>query len=238
MDRHPAQLAAEYGSVPAAASRAKSYKAWQKGCVDYIYRCLPVTLLTCAALKRTSKPGEDEGTFRAGLSHLEREKRDLEVAKLRTRYESKIKQIRDRIRRAEDKVSREKSEANQHALQATISVGATLVGALFGRKLTSQRNVSRATSALRGAGRSMQQRDDVGRAKETLVEEQANLDALEEECRLAIADLQAQPDPSEFEVAELTVPPRKSDTMMRAFGLVWVPWAIDESGPPQPLYRI
>ena len=58
-------------------------------------------------------------------------------------------------------------QASQQKLQTALSVGATLFGALFGRKMVSAGTLGRATTAARGVGRSMKESSDVQRASET-----------------------------------------------------------------------
>ena len=78
-------------------------------------------------------------------------------------------------------MARESEQATQSQLQTAISVGATLFGALLGRKAVTTSTLGRATTAARGAGRVLKERQDVGRAQE-------NLEAL----RQQLADLEAQ----------------------------------------------
>ena len=53
-------------------------------------------------------------------------------------------------------------------MNTVLSFGASILGALFGRKLASTTNVTRATSAMKGVGRSFQQRDDISRAEDSV----------------------------------------------------------------------
>ena len=73
-------------------------------------------------------------------------------------------ELEDRIRRAEERVAREQSQFQQQSVQTAISMGATVLGALFGRKLASAGTIGRATTAARGAGRAMREHEDVATA--------------------------------------------------------------------------
>ncbi|MGI8877143.1 MAG: ATP-binding protein, partial [Candidatus Limnocylindria bacterium] len=75
-------------------------------------------------------------------------------------------------------------------VQTAVSIGATVLGALFGRKLGTG-TVGRGTTAARGAARAMDQQQDVQRAKEDLAAAEQDLTRLEEELRAEIATLTA-----------------------------------------------
>ena len=61
-------------------------------------------------------------------------------------------------------MARESEQVSQQRLQTAISMGATLVGALFGRKSMSA-SIGRATTTARGVGRTMREREDVERGR-------------------------------------------------------------------------
>ena len=80
------------------------------------------------------------------------------MKKLRKKYQPKLARLTDRIRRAEQRFQREQEQYSQLKTQTAISIGSTILGALFGRKLTSASGVGRATTAMRGAGRATRER--------------------------------------------------------------------------------
>src|SRR5262249_6117072 len=129
--------------------------------------------------KAISKPGESETDFRARIGQAGREKRDEAVAKLRDKYAPKIAALQERIRRAEQTVERESEQVTHQGIQTAISIGATLIGAILGRKAVSATTLGRATTAARGAGRILKERQDVGRAQESTEALRAQLAELE-----------------------------------------------------------
>ena len=64
---------------------------------------------------------------------------------------------------------------------ATIALGNTVLGSLFGRKAISKTNVGLAASAAKAAGRAAQQHGDIGRAEGTLEDLQIKYAKLEAE---------------------------------------------------------
>jgi hypothetical protein len=117
-------------------------------------------------------------------------------------------------------VAREQSQFNAQTVQTAISVGATVLGALFGRKATGIGNLGRATTAMRGAGRSAREHADIGQAQESVAALRQQLQDLETEARAEIAGMQNAGDPA-IETTE--VRPRKSDIAIDRVALVWMP---------------
>src|SRR4029453_6339009 len=190
---------AGYADVPAPVGKAKSYDGWRKDLAAWLFRNRRLDVLSCPRLKAFSRPGETEGDFRARIQHSGHEKRDAAVEALRKKYAPKIAALQEKIRRAELLVERESEQVRQQGLQTAISIGATLIGAGLGRKVISAGSVGRATTAARGAGRVLKERQDVGRAQETVEALRSQLADLDEAFKAdaeklwSSGDLLAQP---------------------------------------------
>jgi hypothetical protein len=234
-DRDPA-AAASFTEVPAEALSPKNFTAWESALKNHLYQTREITIYRCRELKETSRAAETEGEFRGRIGHAVHERRDREAAGLRRRYESKFQTLRDRIRRAEDRVDRERQQLGHQKLNTAISVGATLIGALMGRKLTSSRNIGRATTAMRGAGRATKEKLDIASAEQELAAQQQKLLDLEEEFSREVDSLQASLDPASIPLESLLVRPRKSDIALTSFGLAWVPWRVTPDGIAEPIH--
>jgi hypothetical protein len=227
---------AGFSPLPAAAVQAKSYEAWKKGLADALYRNQSLVLYQCPALEQVSRPGETEGDFRVRLAQAAREKRDQNVESLRKRYAPKAASLQDRIARAEQRTEIEKSQYDQQKIQTAISMGATILGAFFGRKLTSAGNVGRATTAMRGVGRAAREREDLGRALESAEELRGQLSALEAELQEEISGIQRSTDPMALSMEEIAIHPRKADISITRLALVWTPWKVNRDGTSGPVH--
>ena len=159
---------AQFADLPAAASKVKSYAAWQKEFVTWLYGTQQIDLFFSPGTKTVSNPGEDERAFRIRLSQATREKRDEMVEQLRQKYAPKVAALQERRRKAVQAVEREKTQADQQKVQTAISFGATLLGALGGRKLNSSGNIGKATSTMRNASRIGKEGQDIARAEDTV----------------------------------------------------------------------
>jgi hypothetical protein len=218
------------------AVRPQSYTAWKKGLVAHLYQNRTLKLWKYAPLKQVSEVGENESDFRARLSHLLREKRDLTVEKLRKRYAPKLARLEERLRKAEARLGREESQYGQQKMQTAISFGATILGALFGRKIASTGTVGRAATSMRGVGRVAREKEDIVRAQREVEVIQQKLVELEEEFKEKVVDMQEAFNLEELELEEVHIRPRKSDISVGTIALIWTPWRLDRSGLAEPLF--
>jgi hypothetical protein len=227
---------AVFGELPSAMSQPKQYTSWKTSLKNHLYRSHSLVLYACPILKLKSQAGEAEGEFRIRVKQAASEQRDLEIEKLRKKYTPKLKSLEERLRKAEQKVKVQKNQVTQQTWSTVASVGTTILGALFGRKLTSATNVGRAATSMRSAGKIAHKRSDVARAEDTVETLQEQLVALEEEFTRESEKLCEQLTGDALELKELPIKPRKSDLTVDQVALVWTPWILDAVGMAQPAF--
>ena len=203
-----------------------------------LYREKALPTFRCGALRLYSEPGELEGDFRARVDHAIREKRELEMEKLRKRYAPKLARMAERIRKAEQKVEKEETQYAQAKSSSWISIGTTILGAIFGRKAASVGTASRAGTAARGMGRAGKEKEDVERAEADAKARKIDLEALEADFAEAITALKEKIAPESYEVEMTPLRPRKSDIAIEPVVLAWTPWFLDETGMAAPAFRV
>lgn len=216
-----------FAELPSDAASPKSYAGWSKDFANWLYGSQALELMYSPSLKVYSQPDETERDFRVRLQQAAREHRDDQVEALRKKYAAKIASLQEKVRKAELAVQREAEQASQTKMQTALSVGATLLGAFTGRKLLSSTNLSKATSAVRGVGRSMQQHGDVGRAKENLEAYQQELEDLNAEFEHESDALAGKIDPMLETFETLRVAPKKTDIDVALLALCWAPYRAD-----------
>ena len=221
---------ATFTELPKAATTAKAYTKWQKDLLKHVRQDRPLKLYKCKAPKLTSAALESEGDFRARLSQLAREERDLEVEKLRKKYASKLTTLQDRLRRAEQAVQKETEQAQQKRMETFVNVGSALLGAALGRKVMSRTNTSKTSSALKSVGRMQKEQMDIGRAEETAAAVGEQIVELEAELEQELAGLASATDPTTLGLEEVLVKAKSSDITLDAFALVWLPYRQDAQG--------
>jgi hypothetical protein len=212
-----------FTDLPPAMSRLTTYRSWEGDFTAWAFRTQSLELLRSPSFKIGSNPGETEGDFRVRLQQAAREQRDAQTEALRQKYAAKSATLQQQALRAEQAVAREAEQAKGAEMQTAISFGATLLGAFMGRKALSTSTLGRATTAMRGVSRSVDQAGDVGRAKETLAaakQKQADLDA---EFQAEVSALDARLDPMTEVLEKVLLRPRKSDIAVEFLGLTWIP---------------
>jgi hypothetical protein len=231
--REPAQPC-RFATIPGLVLQPKSFQNWGKKLADHLYRTRRYRIFRSGNLGEYSQPGESERDFRIRLNDRAREQRDAEVEKLRQKYAVKLRSSEERVRRAEQAFEREQQEASSSTMETFVSFGATILGAVLGRKKLSSTNIGRASTTARDMGRMSRQKDDVKRAEQTLEAHRVRLAELEAEIAEeanAIAD-RFNPVTEPLETVELK--PRKSDIDIRLIALGWTPCQQDAAGALHP----
>ncbi len=221
---------ATFAPLPKGAGDPKSYTTWEKSLKSHLYKEHPLTLFQSTSPKLVSEPGESEGEFRARLRGAKREDRDRAVEKLRKKYGPKLARLQERIRKAEERIGREEQQFKHQSAQTVISMGATVLGALLGRKVASVGTVGRATTTMRGASRAAREKQDIERAQRDLEARQAELADLEAEFQDEVEALEATDAGGDVELRKQVIRPRKTDLAVRDVGLLWLPWWVDDGG--------
>jgi predicted RNase H-like nuclease (RuvC/YqgF family) len=133
-------------------------------------------------------------------------------------------------------LDREKDQLEQQKLQTTISFGATILGAILGRKVTQVGNVGRATTAARSASRILKEKEDIKRAEETVQKYESELKQLEEEFKNEIEKFETKIDPMKEELEKIILKPSKGEIFVRFFSLVYLPYFKSTDGNLTPLW--
>ena len=174
-------------------------------------------------IRLTSHPGESEGDFRVRVQHALRELRDEAVTALRAKQGPKLAALDEKIRKAGHSVERETQQASEQKMSTAVSFGATVVGALLGRKAVSLSTLGRATTAARGVSRMGREAQDVARAQATLEALTAQREALAASLEAELQQVQQDwsADGERFE--RVVVKPKRGGVHAQLVALVWRP---------------
>lgn len=228
--------AAEFASLPSDLNRTKTYTELASALKDHIYRTQRLKLYRSAELKATSAPEETEGDFRVRIVQGIKEQRDLQVEKLRAKYAPKLATLQEQLRRAQQRVEKEQSQATASTVTAAVQVGVSVLGALFGRKLASTANMNKAVTSVRSATRVMKDRQDIGMAEDTVEAVQQRWRELDAQFQAEAAKILADCHPENLELEELNLSPKKTDIKVTQLTLAWVPWHVDQLGNGEPAF--
>jgi hypothetical protein len=214
--------AAAFAPVPPAGLQAKNYAAWGKEYARWLQQSQKLELFRQKDLKLVSTVGETEREFMIRINDAQHAARDAAIDAMRTKYEAQKGRLQEQRRRAEAAVARESAQASQQKLQTGLSMGAAVLGALFGRKLFGVGTMGRATTAARGVGRSMKEVDDIKRATENVAAIQERERVLDEQI-LAETQTITERFATPPAVERIGLPPKRGQISVQLVALGWVP---------------
>jgi len=172
---------------------------------------------------------ESERDFRIRLTHSLHELRDEEIENLKKKYESKINSLNEKIRKAEQQLGVQSAQYQQQKLDAAISLGATVLGALFGRKST-RGTIGRAGTTISKTSRTMKEKQDVANAEENIKTLNQQISDLNSELESEISLISEKYDTDKFELEEIKIRPKRSDISVKSLSLAWLPYWREKDG--------
>lgn len=227
---HDPVASAEFSEIPREMQKDRAWSSWQKEFKDYLYRKQNMQVYKCKELKAFSEPFESLGDFQVRLKQMAAEQRDVLVEKLRKKYATKFDTLRNRIRRAEERVEREVDQYKQKRNDSIFSIGSSVLGAILGRKAVSATNARRAGSGMRSMSRAQREKADVERAEDALEDLKVDWKDMEEKFKRDVEEIRQKLKVDQLDVESLEVRPRKGDLDIAKFMVVWLPYRIDSSG--------
>jgi hypothetical protein len=214
---------------------AQFIKSAEADYLDFAARTVQVNLWKSRMFGEVSKPGEPERDFRVRLGQRVREKRDAELERLRRKYAAKFATLERQLLTARQRLEREQEQYKGQMAQTAISVGATILGSILGRRSS---QVGRATTSARSASRAYYEKMDIDRARQQVETAQQRLTDLEKEVETEAARITSALDPNTETLEPVTLRPKKRDISIVWSGLLWLPfWHLDD-GRMEPGYRI
>lgn len=212
---------AKFGEPPSGILSAKSKASNEKEFATWLYQNETFDTLKAPDLKLSSKPHESEGDFMVRVNQLLREKRDKDAAAIKAKYEGLYEKLQEKLRAAQQKAMKDQEQVGRQKMDTYISVGSTLLGAIFGKNPLSRGTIDKAGTTARRAQKIQkdEQQATLSQSKTDEIESQiADLDAsLKEE----LSKLDDQTDVSNVKIEKASVRPRKSDIIVEGLSLYW-----------------
>jgi len=216
-------LGGQFAPLPAELSRAKTFAALATQLKDHLYRNQRLTIYKAPSAKKTSRVNESEGDFRARLGHEMKEQRDAAVEKLRQKYATRLAGLQEQVRKAEQRVAKEKEQATQSGFSTVITLGTSLLAALSGRKMFSATNAGRMGTSIRSATRAMKERQDIGHSQDTVEAYRQRLADLEQQFEAETAAVAEQFEAENIPIEPVELRPKKADISVSRVGILWSP---------------
>lgn len=203
-------------------TQPKNYNLFSKALSDFLYQNRTYNLFESKDFKMSSHPAESEAHFRDRVADASKAQMADEENRIRSRYASKIKTLQDKILRAQNKAEAQKSQVGQRKIDALLSAGATILGALLGRGV-SKGSITNAGTSIRKAGQIGKEQEDVTRVEGSLSLLQQQLRDLQTEMESSLTQLRESYNPDNLIIEKNSIHPRKSDISIETIALVWIP---------------
>ncbi len=223
LQKVPPRADVSFAPLPAPAMQAKNYAAWEKDFTRWAAQSQAVELFRSARTKLVSSPDESERDFRIRVNAAGREGRDAALQKVRDKSAARLATLQDRVRRAEHTVQVQSEQATGAKVSAAVSIGATIFGALLGRKAVNAGTLGRATTAARGMGRVGRESQDVARASENVTAIRQQLDDMQAALEADLQAVAAEWDVSAEAFERVLVKPKRGGVSTQLVALTWIP---------------
>ncbi len=221
--------------LPLPGRAAALFKSAGDDYADFLTRSYQLSLWKSPIFQAVSQPGEPERDFRVRLGQQAREKRDAELDKLRQKYSAKISSLQNQLLLAQQRLEREEEQYKGQMTQTAISMGATILGAILGRKAS---QIGRATTSARGASRAYYEKMDIDRARQQLDLAKSRLDDMERQLQAEADRLGAAFDPAAETLQSIILRPKKKDIAVQWSGLLWLPFWHPDTGGAEPAFPV
>ncbi len=188
---------------------------------NFLARTLQLNLLKSAVFRAVSEPGESERDFRVRLTQYAREKRDAEVERLRQKYAARMATLERQAVLAHQRLEREQEQYKEKMAHTAISMGATILGAILGRKSS---QIGRATTSARSASRAYYEKMDIERARRQLELAKSRLAEMERKLETETARIASGLEPETETLQQIVLRPKRKDISIQWSGLLWRPF--------------
>ncbi len=218
-DKAPAD-GASFSELPNAMLKESVYKAQSRPFADWVYANYQAEITHSPLLDAYSNFGESVADFRIRVTQTARELRDKAVEELRADMAKQVETLKNRYNKAMQKVDTQKSQASSAKLSTIMTVGAGILGSLFGRK---SRGGLVSSTTINKVGSVWRESKDVGNAEEEAEQIEAKIRELDQQFSEAKQKIIDQYDPNTlvFETAKMT--PVKKNITVSAVGILWIP---------------
>ena len=203
---------ARYAPIPEAVSSDRDLKQATKELKDYLYQNGGLELYRCKALRLESKPEESMADFKVKAQDELNDKKEIALEKLTQMYDKREQRLKDQMLRAKERVEKEKGDQ----MSSLLNVGASILGALFGRTTSSKIG----TAVSRGS-RAFKERGDVTRAEAKILELQDKMDDLGSELDGKIDDLTLKYGIENYTIETFSIKPKKRDIEVQDIAILW-----------------
>jgi hypothetical protein len=210
-------------NLPEGATQAKVLSQLSGDLADELYRTQGYELAYNPTLKLYGRPGESERDFRVRCDQVAREQRDAAVDKLKTKYETQLNRIQEKLAQEQGDLAEAKATYKGRQTEEVLS-GLESVAGMFGLFGARKKSLSGMATKRRLASAAhaniAESEADIARLQAQVDDVKSQMaqdaDALTEQWTSAAADIQTT-----------KIAPKKTDIDVQMVALAWTPnWEV------------
>nr|MBP3724645.1 ATP-binding protein [Campylobacter sp.] len=216
-DKPKAEL--KFSEIPSFIASAKNLKNYERDLKEFIYR--NEKMMQYSAFGLTSNFGESKEEFFVRLSDKANEILEEQTDKIMQRFNTQKARLEEKIRRADERVAKEKSDVKARGIDTLVSIGSAVLGGLLGGRSSTSTKVNRALSGAKNANRMLNEQNQVKIAEQNLQILLDEMDELTQKYQDEITNLKERYDISNLNLDEKQISPKKTDIYNEKIILVW-----------------
>jgi len=221
---YPKNVAVTYSSLKDTLNDAKDFKTIERELANWLYQNGSLVLNEHEKLELYQKAEESVESFKMRVQHAAREERDEALELLEERYDNKLEKIKDRIRKKENSLDEAKAEKQERRTAEVVTIAETIFS-IFAKRRT--RSFSSAATKRRMRRKAAEK---VASVKDDLQALEEDFDAIENELREQLSELNEKYDAIATNIITKTIKPRRTDVTIQQVFLVWHPYWSDGKG--------
>ncbi len=209
-----------YYELPKFIQNERDLKQIEKDFSDYLYRNSKLTLYKIDSLKLSSKQEENLEDFKIRVQDRLNEKIDLEIEKLKNKYEKENSDFETKISKLYDKLDKEKREATASTTDTILDIGTSILGAFFG-KSNAASSLGKIASGAKGANKILKEREDVKIVENEIAVLQEQKASLLNILETEVSKIKEENSILKFQIEEFYINPKRTDIYNLKLELLW-----------------
>jgi hypothetical protein len=214
-----------FSSIDAPLNDVKLMTALQKDFTDWVFRNSSVKARANQALKVFAGPDVSPADFMKACADAARDARDAEIEKKTAQLDRQLKSLEDKLAREERELSKDEDELSHRKMEEAGTHLENITGLFGGR-----RKASRLSSSLTKRRMTQQAKADVEESVEAIKEFNRQIAELQKRREEVTAEINDRWGRVVNEITEVTIAPKKTDVLVKLFGVAWMPHYIIKAG--------
>jgi hypothetical protein len=214
-----------FSTIDAPLNDVKLMTALQKDFTDWVFRNSAVKARANQALKVFAGPDVSAAEFMKACADAARDARDAEIEKKAAQLDRQLRTLEDKLAREERELREDEAELSHRKMEEAGTHFENITGLFGGR-----RKATRLSSSLTKRRMTEQAKADVEESVDAIEQFKAQMKELERRRAEVIAEINDKWGRVVNEITEVTIAPKKTDVIVKLFGVAWMPHYVIRSG--------